>query len=278
MFILTTYLIFLRIFVDLSIAKNLYINDHHNTNNGFRRTRLLCGYHQRCLAVGEGSIHVISVNNFYQKEKQFIVAKYDGHFFVGPDNGVFSLLFDPMPEKVYSIPCKNNSTFPFNEVYAHAVAHILSEKPFSKIGKKVDSPLRRISLQPVTSKSQIRGSVIHIDHYGNVILNIKKDLFERIQSGRSFSLFFKRYDPIKLLSEDYSDVPIGDTLCLFNSVDYLEIAINMGRAANLLGLKVDDTVQIDFHDKRQSRKGKQETVDSERQTMDNTRKRVYKKK
>jgi len=53
---------------------------------------------------------------------------------------------------------------------------------------------------------------------------------------RHFSLFFKRYDPIQALSTHYSDVAIGDTLCLFNSADYLEIAINMGRAASMLGL------------------------------------------
>jgi len=50
------------------------------------------------------------------------------------------------------------------------------------------------------------------------------------------------------LSDHYSDVPVGDTLCLFNSANYLEIAINMGKASSLLGLNVDDTVQIDFHD------------------------------
>ncbi len=195
----------------------------------------------------KGSIHIVSVNNFYGKEKQFVAIEHEGYYFIGPDNGIFSLTFNAMPEKMYAIPYKDKSTFPLNEIFTYSVAHILSEKPFTEIGELVETPTQRITLQPVIGKSQIRGSVIHIDNYDNVILNIKKDLFRRVQSGRSFSLFFKRYDPIKSLSEQYSDVPIGETLCLFNAADYLEIAINMGKASSLLGLKIDDTVQIDFH-------------------------------
>ena len=196
----------------------------------------------------KGTIHMINVDNFYNEKKQFVALEKDGHYFIGPDNGLFSLIFNPMPEKQYAIACKNSGTFPLGEIFAKALAHILSEKPFSKIGKKLDAPTQRITLQPVVNQSQIRGSVIHLDNYGNVILNIKRGLFEHVQNGRDFSLFFKRYDPIQKLSKHYGDVAIGDTLCLFNSADYLEIAINMGRAASMLGLNVDDTIQIDFHE------------------------------
>ncbi len=196
----------------------------------------------------KGTIHMVNVDNFYNDKKQFIAFEKDGHYFIGPDNGLFSLIFNPVPDKQYAIAFKNDGTFALAEIFAKALKHILSEKPFSKIGKKVDSPIQRITLQPVVTQSQIRGSVIHVDNYGNAFLNIKKGLFEHVQNGRDFSLFFKRYDPIQVLSTHYNEVAIGDTLCLFNSADYLEIAINMGRAASMLGLKIDDTVQIDFHD------------------------------
>jgi hypothetical protein len=64
--------------------------------------------------------------------------------------------------------------------------------------------------------------------------------------GRKFSLYFKRNDPITELSGNYCDVEIGEQLCLFNTAGFLEIAINMGRAATLLGLKADDTVEVVF--------------------------------
>jgi S-adenosyl-L-methionine hydrolase (adenosine-forming) len=74
---------------------------------------------------------------------------------------------------------------------------------------------------------------------------VTQDLFHKVGHGRPFQLYFKRHDPITSLSTHYNDVAIGETLCLFNS-DYLEITINMGKAAEMLGLKVEDTIQIDF--------------------------------
>ncbi|MCP3929509.1 MAG: SAM-dependent chlorinase/fluorinase [Bacteroidetes bacterium] len=195
----------------------------------------------------KGSIHLISVNNFYGKKNTFLAIRHEGHYFIGPDNGLFSLLFDSLPKDIYELPFKVKSNFPLKEVFASAVGYIANEKPFNEIGIPIESIEKRITLQPVISPSQIRGSVIHIDNYENVILNISQPLFERIANGRLFSLFFKRHNPIKKLSKNYSDVPVGETLCLFNSAGLLEIAINMGKAAGLLGLKKDDTVQIDFH-------------------------------
>ncbi|MBL7793623.1 MAG: SAM-dependent chlorinase/fluorinase, partial [Saprospiraceae bacterium] len=48
------------------------------------------------------------------------------------------------------------------------------------------------------------------------------------------------------LSRHYYDVPVGEVLCFFNSAGYLEIAVNMGKAATLMGLLPEDSVQIDF--------------------------------
>ena len=92
----------------------------------------------------------------------------------------------------------------------------------------------------------IRGSVIYIDHYENVVVNITREQFEKNRAGRDFSIYIKRNDAIREISTRYQDVPVGETLCLFNSNQYLEIAIHAGSAASMLGLTVDETVQIDF--------------------------------
>jgi len=106
--------------------------------------------------------------------------------------------------------------------------------------------VERIGLRPVTTRSRIRGTVLHIDHFGNVQVNIREETFRRVGQGRPFALFFKRHDPITALSRHYTDVPVGEPLCLFNSAGFLEIAVNMGRAATLFGLKEDDFVEIIF--------------------------------
>lgn len=193
----------------------------------------------------KGSIHIVSINNFGGERNRFLVIPYKGHFFIGPDNGIFSLIFDVLPHTVYEIPFHGLNFQHVKEAIADALEVIISGKPLIEMWSLVDDMVQRITLQPVIAPAQIRGSVIHIDNYDNVILNVTRPLFEKVGRGRPFELYFKRHDPITQLSLHYNDVPVGEVLCLFNS-DYLEISINMGKAAEMLGLKIEDTVQIDF--------------------------------
>lgn len=196
----------------------------------------------------EGTIHILSVNNFYSKKRRFVAVRYEGHYFIGPDNGIFSLLFDEIPDDVYQLEFKNRGVFPLKDVIAKAVGHITNQLPFNEIGLLAGDLVQRITFQPVISTSQIRGSVIYVDNYENVIVNISRKLFEQTWGERDYKIYFRRNDPISKININYYDVPIGEILCRFNSANFLEIAINMGKASSMLGLKVEDTVQIDFED------------------------------
>lgn len=202
--------------------------------------------HNAYPAFPKGSIHVLSVNNYYATNAQFLAIRHQGHYFIGPDNGVFSLLFETQPDEVYILDFRQGAGFPLKDLFARAISHITEGKPFNEIGLPSDGLEERITLQPVISSDSMRGTVIYVDKYENVILNISRELFERVGQNRRFELYFKRHDPITDLSETYADVNVGDMLCFFNSSDYLEIAVNMGQAATLLGLEIDDTIQIDF--------------------------------
>ena len=193
----------------------------------------------------DGSIHIVSVNNFGGERNRFLVLQHNNHYFIGPDNGIFSLIFDTPPQYVYEIPFQGLNFQYVKECIADALEVIVSEKALAEMWSPVNDMVQRITLQPVIAPAQIRGSVIHIDNYDNVVVNVTRQLFEKVGRGRPFELYFKRHDPIVYLSKHYNDVSIGDTLCLFNS-DYLEISINMGKAAEMLGLKLEDTIQIDF--------------------------------
>jgi S-adenosyl-L-methionine hydrolase (adenosine-forming) len=195
----------------------------------------------------EGSLHLIGVNCVYQPEARFIAARRDGHFFLAPDNGVLTLIFpDWPPEDLRFLPAPEPGHFPVKSVFAAAAAHLSAGGSFETLGEHPAPLLRRISLQPVITRVRIRGTVIHVDNFENVVINIRRDVFEQVGKGRAFSLYFKRHDPITQLSAQYSDVPVGEQLCLFNIAGYLEIAINMGRAASLLNLKVEDVVELVF--------------------------------
>lgn len=103
-----------------------------------------------------------------------------------------------------------------------------------------------MTLQPVIEGDVIRGSVIYIDSFQNVITNITKDLFTKQQKNRKFSLYFRRNESISSLSWHYNEVPEGEKLCLFGISNHLEIAINKGNASGLLGLHLGDIVRIEF--------------------------------
>ncbi len=191
-----------------------------------------------------GTIHVITVNNS-PEGKSFICLEHAGQVFIGPDNGIFSLIFSEMPS-AWRLDHNDDSPFAIHKTLASAVQHLASGSPVFEVGQPAGNTVQRIALQPVLSPSQVRGAVIYIDHYENVTINVTKELFEKVRNGRKFALYFKRNDPITVLSRHYTDVAVGETLCLFNAAGFLEIAVCMGKASSLLGLKLDDMVQVDF--------------------------------
>jgi S-adenosylmethionine hydrolase len=89
---------------------------------------------------------------------------------------------------------------------------------------------------------------LYIDSFENAITNISRELFDAIGLQRPFKLKMRSHLPITELSKNYSDVPIGEILCLFNSANLLEIAINMGRVSTLFGLNPGEIIQIEFGD------------------------------
>lgn len=196
----------------------------------------------------EGAVHVVWVNNHYSPDKAYVVIRYEGHYFIGPDNGVFSLILGEAPREIYALEFDAEGTFSLRELYAFAVGSIAGGLPLEKIGVPVSSILQRITFRPVTGPSLIRGSVVYIDNFDNAVINISRALFEEVGRGRRFTLSFKRHAPLKRLARSYGDAVVGEPLCLFNAAGYLEIAVYMGKAASLLGLALEDMIEVVFED------------------------------
>lgn len=193
----------------------------------------------------ESTIHVVCVDNSEKKKARYIAFEFKNHFFVGPDNGVFSLIFDDLPKHVHSKKLEGIHFSIINQVLASAVTEILTHNNLEHWGELTTKYDKKFLLKPVITPHQIRGCVLYIDSYQNILTNISREIFDTVGKGRAFNLYFKRHEPIKQLSSYYNDVSVGETLCLFSN-DLLEISIYLGKAAELHGLKVDDTVQIDF--------------------------------
>jgi len=197
----------------------------------------------------EETVHLIGIDTVYSDENKFLAIRYRKHFFVGADNGIFSLIFDEEPEAIMEINIMQDLKFlhfPLSDIFVKAACHLASGGSLSDIGEPVAGIEKRMLLQPAIERNQIRGMVIYIDAFQNVITNITKDFFNRVQQGRRFVLYFKRNETITHLSWHYNEVPEGEKLCLFGISDHLEIAINKGNASGLLGMNLGDSVIIDF--------------------------------
>ena len=199
-----------------------------------------------------GTIHIISVDDELSLKNEHLAVKADGHYFIGTDNGLFSLLLSEM--KAEKIVCLNISqttncmTFATKNIFVPAACHLARGGTMEIIGTTInDFEVKKMELKAVLQTDMIRGSVVYVDSYGNAVTNISKSEFEQIQKGRSFTILFGREDEmITELSKKYMDVTTAEKLALFGENNQLQIAINKGEASKLLGLKLHEIVRIEF--------------------------------
>lgn len=215
----------------------------------------------------EGTIHFIGVDSLPQinignPESNLypLVIKLKGHYFIGCDNGVFSLLqeYKNAAEiiRIDDFSSKFSLRFPTRYIYIPAITKIAQGVPISELGEQVDHVKKVFVTQPIIESNLIKGAVIHIDKYGNVIVNITEKLFNEVGNGNPFTIYFKNSQYfIENISKNYYEVPTAEKLALFNESGYLEIAINKGVSGNgggagsLLGLQVGDIIRMEFHPK-----------------------------
>ncbi len=215
----------------------------------------------------KGTIHVIGVDSELNQENKHIGVKLDDHYFICANNGIMSMICTEIaPEKIVEINIhdKIQTSFPVLDVFAKVACHIARGGTLEVIGKPITEikPIKNVVPYVNEDKSQIIGSVIYIDNYGNVVTNIKKSFFETIQKGRNFEISARSYK-FKTIYKKYSDfvnfeIPEdkrhdeGRGLVVFNSGNFLEIAVyksnsaTVGSASTLMGLNLMDTVSINF--------------------------------
>lgn len=195
------------------------------------------------------TVHLIGIDTVYNEETKYLALRYRNHYFVGSDNGIFSLMFDEAPDEIVEVNIMQDLKFlhfPLADIFVKAACHLAKGGLLSDIGTPVQNIDKKMTIQPVIESQLIRGSVIYIDAFENVITNITKNLFSSVQKGRNFVLNFKRNEKIEKLSWHYNEVPEGEKLCLFGISNHLEIAINKGKASGLLGLHIGDIIRIEF--------------------------------
>jgi len=215
----------------------------------------------------KGTIHILSVDSELTPENRHIAIMYEGSFFIGADNGVFSLIFrDKKPDQIVEINIHSNynNNISADELFVKVASHIKRSGPLNVVGTEIENIKEITNLRPVINKeiNQILGSVIYIDNYGNVVTNITEKLFKEISKTRpfiinarnvKFSKVYKNYsDAIDFSLEKKDREEDGKKIAIFNNLGYLQLCIyrsnpqTVGSASTLFGLNYRDVVSVQF--------------------------------
>lgn len=198
----------------------------------------------------EGTVHIVAVNTDESAEMPHIVVLYEGHYFIGTDNGIFSLLFDEDPDEMISLEIIQDTgyfTFPARDRFAKAACKLIMNATLSELGSPHPSLKKLINFKPTVEPDLIIGIVVYVDGYQNIITNISEAQFRAVARNRSFKLRFRSQEYlITALHRSYSDVEESMIVVLFGTSGFLEIAVNRGNAAGLFGVDVSDTVRLEF--------------------------------
>lgn len=202
---------------------------------------------EACFNFPAKTVHIIGLLTEHKNTGDYVAVEHKGHYFISADNGIYSLLFEEQPDKAVEIPIGATPLcFPVKDIFVNVACMLASGTDIATIGKPKDNLLQRLPFRATSMGNIIRGSVIYIDSYGNVITNISKQLFEQIGQGQGFVIELARSNQIEQLSRDYNSVPEGEILALFNASGQLEIAMRNGKVSSMLNLKLNDSITIRF--------------------------------
>lgn len=188
-----------------------------------------------------GTVHVAVVDPGVGTARSIIAGEHDGHVFIGPDNGLLQPVLGSTPARCHRLgeswrqkqgwPGPSH-TFHGRDIFAPLAAELAAGRVrLDDIGPPAGELIPSLQDEPVAGTHEIRGTVIAIDNFGNLITNIDSALVagyrkpEVLAGGRRLALV-----------RTYGEARPGEFLALINSFGVLEIARAEGSAAESLGL------------------------------------------
>jgi S-adenosylmethionine hydrolase len=197
-----------------------------------------------------GTIFVAVVDPGVGSRRRGIAVDTGDYRFVGPDNGLFTQVLAEMPvkkaveltERRYGRPTVSR-TFEGRDRFAPAAAWLAKGIQLPALGRAA-ADLHRLEIPvPEADQGAIRGAVLRIDRFGNLVTNVDRKSFEKFASGRQVQVSVGGRTVERLVAT-YAEIPSGEVCALFGSTDHLEVAANAGSAADVLGVTRGGAVTI----------------------------------
>jgi len=180
----------------------------------------------------------------------------DERVYVGPDNGLLLVAADRLGgvseaveivERTYMLEPVSH-TFHGRDIFSPAAAHIASGVGLAELGPALDpADLRRLEVpEPTVGETRIRATVLYIDRFGNVQLNVTAEHLGRIgvQPGNrvEVEVGFERY--FVIAARTFADARTGDIVLYEDAYANIELAINQGNAAQMFSVQVGDELRL----------------------------------
>ncbi len=199
----------------------------------------------------KGSIHVVVVDPGVGGARRAILCEAEGHFFIAPDNGVLSMIYDEARHKVRVLSNQKmflgniSKTFHGRDVFAPAAAHLARGVAAVKFGKLIHDPVRNFLLKPARlSRHDWSGVVLKTDRFGNLITNFRIGEFPEV-AERSIELRIG-LERVTRLARTYAETAAGELFAVVGSSGYLEVVVNQGSAAKMLGVGAGSPVELEI--------------------------------
>lgn len=198
-----------------------------------------------------GTVHLAVVDPGVGSSRRGLILRTDRYLFVGPDNGLFSLVTPELAEafeiqpSAY-LPTTVSNTFHGRDIFAPVAAALAAGIKPEELGLPIGDPKRLAPLAQV-SRSKIKSQIIHIDRFGNAITGIERRHLSSELLRSSFSLRAGAAD-IHLQKRFYAEEPVvpGEPFLIWGSLNFLEISVTNGSAAELLNLSCGQGVTLEF--------------------------------
>jgi S-adenosylmethionine hydrolase len=192
-----------------------------------------------------GTVHLAVVDPGVGSARRPILVEAAGQFFIGPDNGVFGMVFAREKHKVRVISNAQyfhrpvSRTFHGRDIFAPVAAHLAAGAAPSRMGKAIADYVRPPFENPrQTGARTWTGEILKVDRFGNVVTNFRAEDFptlEQLVIGRSKA---------RRLVSSYAEARAGELVAIAGSSGYLEVSVNQGSAAEKIGCRSGSACQI----------------------------------
>jgi len=237
----------------LSLGHNLSIVDIANDIKPYDKIHAAYVLRNCYTIFPKGTIHILGVGgNLENLKSEFVAFEHQGYYFIGKNDGMWGLVFDEMPQTMYSFPNNEDKPthgFPELVVFSSIIDTISTTQSLEKSGTPLKKLFVRHRQLPTVNQNIIIGEIIFFDNYGNAVTNISLDDFNRVNNGRSCKIHIASLrNIIYKINNSYEQTERGEILAIWGFSGFLEVAIANGSAKDLLNLSVSNSIRITFID------------------------------